>query len=392
MKFDLILKGTDEFYPGLNNKLYYVLKVDNQEKIRWTIDLFEKFIIKAINSKVLCYLGIDFEFNKVGKINRDIALMQINLESEDSLNGYIIILYPPELADNDLMILKKLIAEPKIIKIFHGAESLDIPYVFSQLLISNELIEGLCTNFFDTKFLCDYAHISEKKKAKCSIYYLLTENTVITQEKFIELENIELVTGPIYTITINIHSMKYDVLRYCLYDVIYLPELIKKYISKGIVYGKIIPQTTTLMYKYRREVENEFSHLEKQIAQMNNYWIYDVNDKSIEITLYDIWECYFYYVSDSFGFMNNLREIQSLKRIFEVLTKMLIYSCVFELFQVQKSRQEKIYIQSNYFNKYFQWIGKYPDLNLLFQEYRDIVMKDLIKIANKQNITKSKML
>ena len=190
MKFNLILKGTKEFYPGLNNKTYYVLKVDSPEKIQWTSDFFIQFITNAKLNQTKHYLGIDFEFNKIGKGDRDVALMQINLESDDSNDGYIIVIYPPELPPNDLDILIKLITEPVIIKILHGAESLDVPYMFNQLVNNNKLIDGLCTNFYDTKFLCDYSHISNQKQGRCSIYYLLTENNVITQEKFEELENI----------------------------------------------------------------------------------------------------------------------------------------------------------------------------------------------------------
>ena len=40
MNFDLILKGTKEFFPGLNNKTYYVLKVDSPKKIHWVSKFF----------------------------------------------------------------------------------------------------------------------------------------------------------------------------------------------------------------------------------------------------------------------------------------------------------------------------------------------------------------
>ena len=32
MKFDIGLNGINDFYPKLNNKIYYILKVDNSEK------------------------------------------------------------------------------------------------------------------------------------------------------------------------------------------------------------------------------------------------------------------------------------------------------------------------------------------------------------------------
>lgn len=378
MNFDLILNGTDEFYPGLSNKTYYILKVDTPEKINWTSSFFSQFILNAQQGKSKHYLGIDFEFNKVGKGDRDVALMQINLESDDTNDGYVIVLYPPELPKPDLDILINLITEPIIIKILHGAESLDIPYMFNQLLKTKKLIDGLCTNFYDTKFLCDYAHISEKKQGRCSIYYLLTENNVITQEKFEELENIEKVSGPIYLIHIDIHSMSQEVFKYSLYDVLYLPELIKKYTKKGIVYDKIIPQITCAINKYKRNVENDFNNLEKIINSLNIHYIYE---SKLKISLHEIWECYYYFISDKEGYINNLKEIPNFKHFFEILTKMVIYSHVTQLFKVHKTKKETIYLPENYWEKFSSWLKKYPDVSDLFDEYSQLILPDIGKIS-----------
>ena len=97
MNWDLTLKGSNEFYPNLNKKTYFILKVDNEQKQNFMSDIFNKFIEnqnKNINQ--IHYIGIDFEFNKVRKTERDVALMQINLEN-DSNDAYIFVLYPPEL-------------------------------------------------------------------------------------------------------------------------------------------------------------------------------------------------------------------------------------------------------------------------------------------------------
>lgn len=380
MNFDLILKGTDEFYPGLNNKTYRILKVDTPEKISWTSNFFSTFISNAKKAQEKHYLGIDFEFNKVGKGERDVALMQINLESDNTNEGYIIVLYPPELPETDLEILIELVTEPVIIKILHGAESLDIPYMFNQLLKNKKLIDGFCTNFYDTKFLCDYSHISEKRQGRCSIYYLLTENNVITQKKFDELENIENITGPIYLIHIDIHKMSHDVFRYSLYDVLFLPELIKKYVVKGVVYDKIIPQITCAINKYKRNIETDFIGLEKIINTLNVHFI---NQDNKTILLNEIWECYYYHVSDKNGFFQDLKEIPNFKHFFEILTKMIIYSHVTRLFQVHKTKKEKIYLPDEYWDKYKNWLKKYPELTCLIDEYSSLILVDINKMIKK---------
>lgn len=385
MQFDLILKGTKEFFPGLNNKTYYVLKANSKEKIKWTTNFFTQFISNSKLNQCKHYLGIDFEFNKIGKGDRDVALMQINLESDDNNQGYIIILYPPELLKQDLEILIKLITEPIIIKILHGAESLDIPYMFNQLVIDKNLIDGLCTNFYDTKFLCDYSNITTKKKDRCSIYYLLTENNVITQNKFVELENIEKATGPIYLVHINIHSMSNDILKYSLYDVLYLPELIKKYIVKGIEYNKIIPQITCLINKYKRNIELDFIFFEKIINSLNNHYLHKSNSEA-PILLHDIWEFFYYTISDNLGYLDNLKQIPNFKHFFEIITKIIIYSHIIELFQVQKTKKEIIHLPNNYLIKFYKWISKYPNIYTLINEYSKNVINDI----NKMSYTKIK--
>jgi ribonuclease D len=84
------------------------------------------------NQKEKHYIGIDFEFKQVAKENREIALMQINLENDSNI-GYIFVLYPPDLTKENYDLLIKLISTPEIIKILHGAESLDIPYIVQDL-------------------------------------------------------------------------------------------------------------------------------------------------------------------------------------------------------------------------------------------------------------------
>ena len=124
MDFDIILNGKNEFYENLNNKTYNILKVDNIQKETFMIKIIKDFM----NSKNK-YIGMDFEFKQVAKVDKEIALMQINLENDSDI-GYIFILYPPSLIKDNYDILIKLISDPETIKILHGAESLDIPYLF----------------------------------------------------------------------------------------------------------------------------------------------------------------------------------------------------------------------------------------------------------------------
>ena len=142
IKWNLILKGENEFYPGLNSKTYYILKVDSNININHMNNIIKKFNLSSNDISNKHYLGIDFEFNKVSKTDREVALMQMNLEN-NSNDGYIFVLYPPELSKENNQILINLLTNTKIIKILHGSESLDIPYLFNQLLITKENIDKM---------------------------------------------------------------------------------------------------------------------------------------------------------------------------------------------------------------------------------------------------------
>ena len=257
MKPDKILYGKDEFYSNINNKIYEIYKIDNLKKEKYMKNIFKK-CIKNINvnkteiqnssdSELIIdkkskdflpteqyYLGIDFEFNKVSKNNRDVALMQINLENNSNI-GYIFIFDPSKLKSKIKKYLIKILIFSSIIKILHGSESLDIPYLFNQLLIDPDLINEFCKNYYDTKFICDYINISGNlvKPKSCSIYDFLLDNNIINQEQIDNLDKIEESMGPIYLIHIDINEMDDNLFNYTLYDVIFLPQLIKKFINSN---------------------------------------------------------------------------------------------------------------------------------------------------------------
>lgn len=370
MKYDIILNGVNEFYPGLNNKIYKILKVDDIKKEKFMCKIFNKFIKNTNkNIKEKHYLGIDFEFKQVAKINKEIALMQINLENDQNIS-YIFILYPPSLLKDNYNLLIKLISNPNMIKILHGGESLDIPYLFNQILITKENINNFCSNFYDTRYLCEYYHLINNINGKCSIYNILIDLNIVTFEKIIDLENIEKIIGPIYMITINIYNLDYNILRYSLYDVIYLPELIKKFINLGSIYSKLIPEITNIINKHKRSIDNNFNELISIINLLNIYYIYDNNYR---IILKDIWEIYYYTINDKD--INNLRNINYFKYFIEIITKSLVYFNIYKYFKVYKNKNEISKILD--LNKYFEWLKLYPNINKIIINYNKLIITDL---------------
>lgn len=374
IKWNLVLKGENEFYPGLNSKTYYILKVDSDVNIKHMNNVIKKFNLSSNNITNKHYLGIDFEFNKVSKTDREVALMQMNLEN-DSNNGYIFVLYPPELSKENNQILIDLLTNTKIIKILHGSESLDIPYLFNQLLITKENINNFCIGFNDTKYLCDYLQLETGIKGKCSIYNLLADNKVITEKKIVELGKIEEKTGPIYLVEIDIHKMSNEIFKYSFYDVIFLPELVKKFLSRSLVYTNIIPNISCLINKYKRNIENEYLILEELIQNMNMYFIYDGYHI---ILLKDIWETYYWIMNDTNQYLEKLKEIHYFKKFFEIITKFIVYSNVIKYFKVYKNKRESV--SKINWEKYYNWLLMYPYINKVIKEYEIQVINDFKKI------------
>jgi hypothetical protein len=369
MKYDKILYGKDEFYPNLNNKIYQILTIDNKTKEEYMTQIFDEFIQNQntnINEKH--YIGIDFEFNKISKGDRNVALMQINLENDSDI-GHIFILLPPELSSVNILI--KLLTHTNIIKILHGSESLDIPYLFNQLLITEENVNNFCSNFYDTKYLCDY-----KKETKCSIYDLLLYNKIMTEKKFKELDKIEDELGPIYLIYIDIYKLSHNLLKYALYDVIFLPELLKKYIFNpdDIEICKIISEISCIINKYKRGFLTTFNNLELFVNKMNNYYFYYNNNR---ILLIDIWHYYNNIVQDKNKYINKLYEINYFKHFLTTITKFIIYNNINKEFIVYKNKQEKL-------NKILLSLNFLDSLtiNKIFNEYNNIINTDVKIIKN----------
>lgn len=302
MKYDLILYGKNEFYPKLNSKTYNILLVDNQTKIDFMMNYFNKFIKTKTNK----FIGIDFEFNKVSKTDREVALCQINLETDNN-DAFIFVFNPNELQESEFLIYKNLLTNNKhgnTIKILHGSESLDVPYLFQNVLKTQKNINDFLKNFYDTKYLCEFNHIENEYFDKCSIYDLLLEQKILTQSKKKELEAFEDKTGPIYLVKIDIHKMNHYIFLYSLYDVIYLPELIKVFLQKNYNYKTLIPLISHNVFKYKRIESFQFNNLRNDINTLNTCFIY-INEHP-------------YFLNEYYDFINNVFDDQLYKQLTQI--------------------------------------------------------------------------
>lgn len=327
-------KNDLEIFDDYNKKNYNIYVAKNENKMNFMTKYFDYFT-KLNKTK---YIGIDLEFNKVSKNNRDVALIQLNLEISNSDIHNIFVLDPRILNKTQTNQLILLLTAPDITKIIHGGESLDIPYLFNQLFNSDELtIKKFTKNLYDTKYLCEYYHLIKNIKAKCSIYDLYKEYNVVTESKYKYLSNIENITGPIYLVHIDINKMSSKVLEYAVYDVLYLITLINKIRNK--IKNKTIEtlqNITSNVFFYKRIDNDNYNKLYELVTKFNNYYI--INNKE-NVKLLDI----YYYVIYSLNnpIYLNLLEITYFKAFIDLIFKYLVYSEISNKYTVYKNKNVK---------------------------------------------------
>ncbi len=255
------LNGLDEI-NYFNQPKYLINIADRDIYLQLFVLDIVFYYFKSIHKykkKLKYYVGIDFEFN-----NQQIALCQICLFSINKQNT-IWIFDPKELNNIQKKYLIDYIYIPKnIYKIFHGSESLDIPYLFN-IFFDNDtnIIFKFINGFIDTRFICEYyKNYIHYVNNKCSIYDALLFFNVISLHKYNELNNITTKMGKVYQITWNVHNMNHYNTIYALYDVLFL----KDYLFKMSILFKKNPWTFGLIKEYTR-----FVILEKWCSKDNHY-------------------------------------------------------------------------------------------------------------------------
>ena len=179
---NLIFTGKKYFYPSINSKKYTVYVSDNVNKIKSMIDYFNQYSNQASDPNEYM-IGIDFEFNNINN-KREIALFQINLETKEK-ETRIYLFYPPMLNSKQISSVKSLLINNKITVILHGGESLDIPYLFDNIITTEKEQISFCQNLIDTKYLCEYYHLENNKEdSRCKIYYILEKMKLINKKQF----------------------------------------------------------------------------------------------------------------------------------------------------------------------------------------------------------------
>jgi len=354
---------SDKFFKNKKNIIYNIFVCNNDKKINDMIKHFKNF-----NKKNSGSIGIDFEFNrKLDDSGREIALIQINLENNNK--GDIFIFNPNDLNKSNLQVFIALLTNTKIKKIVHGAEALDIPYLFNSLLKNENDKINFCKNLYDTRYLCEFYNFNNNKDYKCKIYYLLYNFNVINKKQFNFLLKNEEEMGSISEIRIDINNMSKELVYYTVFDVLYLPELLSKFPNNKI-YRNVIPELTSVSFILKNS--NFFNN-----NIVNKYNINFVKSyKSIKMI--DIYYLYFYWVQDDEKILNDLLKINYFKKFFDIIIKMIVYNKIFNKYKVFINNNTTV--REIIELKDLNVLAKFPNINNFINSLQNKIEKDLDKI------------
>ena len=312
------------------------------------------------------YLGIDFEFNKVNNM-RTVALIQLNYMDE------FIIMFDPSKINNKLKLkLKNIFFNTNCLKILHGAESLDIKYLFDKFFDNRIEKEKFTNNFYDTKFICEYLNIRDNiKNKKCKIYLLILKFGLINEHIYKKLIDNEEKMGPIYNIIIDVNNMSKELINYTLFDVFYLNTLIKFLLSK------INSNESSLINFFLHQTLLNKEKIENDISLMNsynNFYILDYLNNRYTITY--IIEYYTdILVTERFNY-NIINNIPFFKKLLNMFLKRALITSLVKNILIYKKKEETV---NNNINSELKNLNLYQK-NIVISELNKFISNDLIKI------------
>lgn len=164
--------------------------------------------------------AIDMEFN-----GKTAATLQLSI---NSLNLHV--LFDPERlgpvaskAFKDAVLL-----HPRVLKVLHGSESLDVPYLRRRFLSGDPRdsrdSHAFLDTFADTRFLCAYLQQADPTFGKCNLYDGMHQLGVLTRPEYETLLKVEKRLGPMWMKKTSIDHMSADFVTYAMNDVYHLTE------------------------------------------------------------------------------------------------------------------------------------------------------------------------
>lgn len=324
----------------------------------------------TINNIKPSHVAIDFEFNR-GKI----ALMQMNFTATEK---HLWIIDPKSYNRDKINIIKqKLLLNNKIYKVLHGADSLDLPYMFADIFYTNQKeILQFMKKFIDTRYLCEYVRGSKEEIGKCSIYDAMLYFNTITKQKYDGLQKINSDMGPIHKIMWDVKKLNGANMQYAFYDVIYLLDFLKD------IYKKILNDTPRLVRSYyyineiirfvileRKNVTDVLHESKIIVTRMNNYLVKSSTNNKTMLELYNqIMQQFVIQTNEEYIDIGFIQKVNYIKNVFDLLLKHIVYSVC--------SHRSNINIYINKNDKMTEQIT----LNNLYHKLETVQMYKIIKL------------
>jgi hypothetical protein len=344
----------------IDNSLVKIIKSDKKSQNKF-LKLIKR--IHKLASKYEVFMGIDFEFN-----TKKVALMQIlfQIHKQNKIIKRYYIIYPPNLQPEIYEYFKlNIMANINILKILHGSESLDIPYLVDDFFdMDIDLIIDFFLSTIDTRYLCEYLNIENSEPNICKIYDLLEKTQIIKSQEKSLLELNEEKMGPIYKIIIDINTLTPELITYSIHDVVYLIDLFNNLKTQIIKSNPknyyLLIDTIRYCFMEKRSVTNIGDDL-IIINKMNNYFYYinKSNTKTIHIidklglhtpedkpdfyhriSLIKTYEIIVKDFMDSFDGPKLIVSINYLKTNILNLFKIIIYSIILKYYKTKASNTE----------------------------------------------------
>lgn len=323
----MILNRDNLFNDKKDNKLKIYVG-NNESNLLEIKDILEKYKVFSKKGKKKL-LGLDFEFNSA-----KIALAQLNLDDFILNDMEVILVFDPR----DKLIkevFRQVVLLENVWIILHGAESLDLPYLINDLLNKKSKdVVNFFRNMIDTKFLCEYTLFD--KPGRCKINYLLEQQGVITK-KFLDkmLQNEEKM-GKIYLVHVNVKKLSTELLLYSSYDVIFLPDLIRK-LEKNTPFIEIV-RFTQINYMMKYNLLREFLKAKNIISKLNMSYFPQIDNENNKLTniiapLIEIAQS---------KELSRFKKIQGLKKIIDLIEKSYLYPIFIDKDNIRNITKEKI--------------------------------------------------
>lgn len=298
-------KGKIKILVG-NNK-------ENLKIIKKNLINYQHFLKKSNNQNN--YIGLDFEFNPKSHTSKKIALAQLYLEGYPDINNELGLVFDPtdEIIEDEF---RNTLLTDNIKVILHGGESLDIPYLFNELFKNKKEIVKFTSNLIDTKYLCEYdLLINPIEGYRCKIYYLLLQKKVITEKKFNDLIQNEKDMGKIYKIIINVENLSDNLLKYSIYDVIFLPQLIRNLKFESNKDLQIVNTLSQLNFLWKNNLIPSINSQKETIEKIFNSY----NKNNIRIN-----EIFNIIINQIDDIIINYKKINFIKKFIEQIQKIYI--------------------------------------------------------------------